>query len=129
MPQLAPIVLNDGTTPHTFNPSGFNGERAVFVETAVDRLANQPRINTRVRPAASANTGHLVETVLSFPVPVLDQDGCCVDKDTPAISSFNVRSLRAKTMTAAQMESALAQFRAYVASPVFADLVLGQSYY
>lgn len=129
MPQLAPIVLNDGTNDNTFNPSGFNGERAVFVESAVDRLANQPRINTRVRPAAATNTGHLVETVLSFPVPVLDQDGCCVDKDAPAISSFNVRTLRAKTATQAQMTSALAEFRSYVASTAFADLVMGQSYY
>lgn len=130
MPQLAPRVLQDAEAANqTYVPGTFNGVKTVFVNRSAARFSEQATLTETTRPAAKTNLGHKFDAGLSFPHPVVDQNGCCVDKDAPAASHFNVSILASKVATAAELDDAIAQFRSYVASAVFADLVKGGSNY
>lgn len=131
MPQLAPIELElPGSVTVTLNPSGFNGERAVFVDAASVPLAEKQRLTVRVRPAAKGNTGHLVEANFVSPnaQPVID--GCCpATSDAVPVSSFNLRFIRNTFASDAQATKLYDELVAYVQSDDFKSLVMGSSYY
>lgn len=126
MPQLAPRVLkNAEEADKTYTPASFNGTKTVFVDRSQGRFADQSTITETTRPTAKGNNGHKFESTLALPHPVVDQDGCCVDKDAPATSYINTSVLANKVATAAQLDDLIALYRSYVASSAFADLVKG----
>lgn len=126
MPQLAPRILKDAAqADHTYVPASFTGAKTVFVDRSATRFSDQSTLTETTRPAAKGNNGHKLDVVLSLPHPVVDQDGCCVDKDAPATSYINTSVLASKHATAAQLDDLIALYRTYVASPAFADLVKG----
>lgn len=131
MPKLAPRILKDAeAVDRTYDVSTFDGRKAVFSDkTTQTRFALQSVLTETTRPTAASNNGHKFDATLSYPTPVVDQDGCCVDKDTPPISYINVNALANKHSAAADIDDLIAIFRSYVASSAFADLVKGGSNY
>lgn len=128
MPQLAPRVLNNGTDNVTYAVSTFNGSQAVFVAQA-DRFSESSTLTEVTRPTSTKNDGHKLTVALALPHPVGDQDGCCVNKDAPPVSYFNLNTLASKFATPAQRDQLVALIRAYVGTTAFADLVKGGSNY
>lgn len=130
MPQIQPIVLGlPGDTTVTLNPSGFNGERAVFVDAAAVPLSEKQRLNVRVRPASKGNTGHLVEANFVSPNRQVVAEGCCPTAEPVPVSSFNIRFLRNTYASDAQAMKLYDEFVAYVQTAAFKELVLGAAYY
>lgn len=129
MPQLAPRVLKDANDEdRTYSVSTFNGNRAVFSDKVSQLVfANQSTISETTRPTAKGNDGHKFDFALAYPHPVVDQAGCCVDKNTPPASYININALASKHAPAADLDDIIAIVRSYVASPAFADLVKGGS--
>nr|APG77241.1 hypothetical protein [Hubei levi-like virus 10] len=126
MPQLAARVLKDAqNVDHTFNPASKNGNVVVFVDRSQAAFANQSTLREEITPTTSANQGHRLNAALTIPSPILDADGCCVDKSTPPVSFIQVRTLASKFASSSELDNLIAEFRSYVASEVFADLVKG----
>lgn len=129
MPALAPRVLkNAAAVDVTFNVSTFDGRKAVFVNQGA-RFSESQVLSEVTRPAAANNEGHKLTATLAQPHPVVDQTGCCVNKDTPPASYFTINTLVSKFATAAQRDDFVAELRSYVASAPFAALVKGESNY
>lgn len=127
MPQLAPRILKDAQDANvTFNVSTFNGKVAVFVAPGA-RFSDSQVLKEETRPSAKNNEGHKLVVSLILPHPVMDQEGCCVPKDTPPVSTLNLSTLASKHATAAQLDDFVAEIRSYVATQAFADLVKGGS--
>lgn len=131
MPQMAPIVLKDGQAADvTFNPSGFDGATATFINNAPARVSEWERLSIQVRPNASNNEGHKVTVTGILPIPAPTGTGCCVDPNGALpYGMFQVTTLRQKTMSAAEVDDMIAYLRSYVATTAFADLVKGSGYY
>lgn len=126
MPQLAPRVLTDASaTDHSLAVGTFNNNVASFTETAVSRLVDRMTLVEKTRPASVSNQGHKLNVTLTVPHPVADQENCCVDKNQPAASYFNMDSMLSKFATSAQADDFIAYVRSYVSSAAFADLVKG----
>lgn len=130
MPQLKPIVLElPDETEVTFNPIGFDGSRATFVDSELTSIAMKQRITTRVRPAAIGNSGHVVETVLVSPINVETPSGCCPTTGAPPVSSFNLRFTRGTLASDAEATKLYDELVAYVQTADFKALVMGSAYY
>lgn len=126
MPALANRVLKDAANvDHTFQPASQNGNVVVFVDRSQPSFANQATLREEITATTRDNMGHRINNTLTIPSPVPDQEGCCVDKTEPPVSFIQVRSLASKFSTSAQLDDLVAEFRSYVASAVFADLVKG----
>lgn len=126
MPALANRVLKDAAAvDHTFNPTTKNGNTVVFVDRAQPFFANQATLREEVTPTNAVNQGHRLTATLTLPTPVADQDGCCVDKTQPPVSFLQVKSLASKFSSSSELDDMIAEFRSYINSAVFADLVKG----
>ena len=126
MPQLATRVLKDAkSVDHSYVPTTKVGNRAVFTDRAEASFQNQSTLTEETRPVTKANEGHKLRATLALPHPVQDQEGCCVDKDAPAVSYINIDTLASKRASGAQLDDLIALTRSYVASAAFADLVKG----
>jgi len=128
MPQLAPRVLKNGAADVTYDVSTFDGRKAVFVAPSA-RFSESSTLTETTRPTASTNDGHKLTVTLALPHPVVDQDGCCVNKDTPPSSYFTINTMASKFATDAQRETLVSLLKSYVNSPAFAALVKGGSNY
>lgn len=130
MPALAPRVLVNSTATVTYDVSTFDGKKAVFVNSGSQALfANQSTLTEATRPTAQSNDGHKLTVALALPHPVVDQEGCCVDKNAPATSYLNLNTLLSKFATAEQANDFVALIRSYVGTTAFAELVKGKSNY
>lgn len=128
MPALAPRVLkNAANVDVTYDVSTFNGNKAIFVDGTQARLADRSVLSETTRTAAANNEGHKLTVSLALPHPVVDQEGCCVSKDTPPASYVAINTMASKFATAAQIDDLIARARSYVASAAFASLVKGGS--
>lgn len=129
MPQLAPRILKDAeAADRTYSVATFTGNRAVFVDKVTQTsFANQSTLTETTRATAKGNDGHRFDLAIAYPHPVVDQAGCCVDKDSPAASYININALASKHAPSGDLDDLIAIFRSYVASPAFADLVKGGS--
>lgn len=127
MPQLAPRVLKDAQDANvTFDVSTFNGKIAVFIAPG-ERFSTSQVLKEETRPTAKNNDGHRLVVSLTCPHPVVDQEGCCVDLDTPPASTANISTMASKFATGAQLDDFVAELRSYVNSSAFAALVKGGS--
>lgn len=128
MPQLAPRVLNNGTENVTYDISTSAGLETVFV-AAADRFSESSTLKETTRPTSTKNDGHKVTVALALPHALGDQDGCCVNKDAPPVSYFNLNTLASKFATPEQRDELVALIRSYVNTTAFASLVKGGSNY
>lgn len=129
MPQVAPIVLNDGVANKTFTPTSLSNGVALFTNREAARAADWPKLSASSVPPSRARGKGVVKSAFTVPVPVSDQDGCCVDKDAPTVIAFNLDVGTPAHATAEQITKALEQFRSFIASATFEDLVEGSGWY
>lgn len=129
MPQVAPITLNDGTANKIYQPTSLSNGVALFANRDPQRAAEWPKLSASAAPPSRAKGKGSVKSAFTVPVPVSDQDGCCVDKDTPTVIAFNVDVGVPSHATAVQITAALEQFRSWINSETFEDLVEGSGWY
>lgn len=130
MPQLKPVILElPESTTVTLNPSAFDNSRFTFVDSALTSISMKQRLTVKVRPAASNNTGHLVEATLLQPLNPDVPVGCCPITGAPPASSFNLRVLRGTVSSETEALKLYNELVAYVQTDDFKALVLGSSYY
>lgn len=130
MPAIAPRVLkNAANVDVTYNPAALGGNKATFVDQTNGRFADQSVLTEITRPTSSSNDGHKFTVNLALPHPLLDQDGCCINKDAPPSSYLAITTLASKHATGAQIDDLIARTRSYVASAAFAALVKGGNNY
>lgn len=131
MPAFAPIVLvdNSPTTPvnHTYQPTS-NGVQALFTDRAPEKVMLWPKLSSKVTAATSANGKSDSVSTLSFPVAPVTEDGCCSIAELTYIT-VEIRAKVSSLATAAERASALAIYRAWVASSAFAATFAGESFY
>lgn len=126
MPQLAPRVLKNAmNADQTYDVSTFVGNKTTFVNVAAGRFSEQSVLTETTRPSAAKNDGHKLSASLALPHPVVDQDGCCVNKDATPSSFFSINTLASKFATDAQKDDLVALIRSYVQTSEFAALVKG----
>lgn len=131
MPAFAPLVLVDASvSPNvnkTYSPTS-NGKQALFTDRSPSQVLGWPKLSASVTTATAVNGKSDVTSTMSFPVVPPQVDGCCVPADITYIT-YEVRAKVSSTSTAEQRASALSLFRAWVASPAFAAVVGGESFY
>lgn len=133
MPAFSPITLVDSSTDpstnHVFEPTNAMNGNALFTNRAPARVADWEKLSVRVSaPTVSAGKG-TSESVLTVPVPVEEQESCCVDKNAPTVNAFTVKTSMSIMSTAAQRDTMVALIRSYVNSTQFAAAVKGESFY
>lgn len=130
MPQVAPITLKDSDNANVvFNPVSLVSSTALFADQTATRTADWPKLSANPTPPTKSAGKGSMKTTFTVPVPVVDQSGCCVDKDAPSVISFNVSTGLPINTEKAKAEDALALFRSWVNSTTFKDLYLGSGWY
>lgn len=131
MPQFAALVLKDtSVTPNvdkTYLPTS-NGKQAMFTDRSPEKVLGWPKLSSSVAAATVQRGSSTAESSMTFPILPPQVDGCCVAEDVTYIA-FNTKATVSNQATAAQRASALALFRAWVASPQFAATAFGESFY
>lgn len=131
MPSFAPIVLVDNSTGTavdvTYYPTS-NAGVALFTDRAKDNVLAWPKLSARVEAATASKGQSRTRTSMTFPVVPTTADGCCVLGE-PTYIVFDTDTKVSSKSSAAERASALARFRAWVASDDFAKVVMGESFY
>lgn len=129
MPQLVPLTLEVGEDTLTFTPTSNRNNKAILVDIESRSLvADQQMISAEVN-TATATSGSRFRGVVKSPIPVVDQAGCCIDKNSPSAIYINIDVVGSNYASSEQRTNALALFRAWAASDAFAALFNGESYY
>jgi len=100
MPALLPIVLTDGITPQTLNPSGRVGNKTTFRSTDKATLETQSTLDVTV------NDNSLSQRVImkySDPQEFINADNGLTEFVDTAIGDINMRIPRAMTPAAREL--------------------------
>jgi len=133
MPTMAPIVVEDTTTPepieHTFLPMSLDGNIGTYQDSATGTVKSWPKITISVRPSTPANGGHKVILKMTLPVARVSEEGqCCVPIGTALPANLvTVEFLRSNDAQAKDAEDALAYLQQVVQDAQFTAVALGQS--
>lgn len=129
MPQVVPITLNNGQEDRVYNPVSLANGQALYADRTESLAANWSKLSAKSEVPTKAKGKGVVRSSLTIPVPVTDQAGCCVDKDSPTVIALNFDVHVPVNASAAQRTAAIALFRSWVNSATFAELVNGESFY
>lgn len=120
-------LVDNSVTPsvdHVFGPQSNQNSTAMFADRSPERVADWPKLSIRTGSPTKAAGKGTQNVVLTVPIPVEDQSGCCVDKNTPTVIAMEAKASVTTTSTADQRKTAVALFRSYVNSQDFEDLVV-----
>lgn len=112
----ANVVLNDGTTDHTFKPVSVGNGRAVLVAREGTTSAGDPRLILDFSEAYSGRKTDKFGFRLNQPIEVTDGDGVTTVRSTPLFAGNVVLP---DDMTAAERSVFVAMAQALVAHAVW----------
>lgn len=129
MPSFSPLTLTVESVGYVYKPSSNKNGKGILVDRDTQTRVVDQSVITAEASAPTATTGSQTKTVFKLPIPVADQTGCCVDKNSPMAIFINTDIKVPNVAQATNRNLALALYREYVKSADFAALFMGESYF